>query len=156
MTASAPLDLSTLALIRTEVERSLEEADATLARATSDAPDGEALSKARRLLAGVPEALELAGVRGLPTVLHAIDALLAELQTEDVRAAGENVSLCRLLRSTASCCAPAVTIGCQSWTCSSRTSIESSTTRCRAPTCSEPSTCAPRSPPIACAIKRRC
>lgn len=95
MTASAPLDLSTLALIRTEVERSLEEADATLARATSDAPDGEALSKARRLLAGVPEALELAGVRGLPTVLHAIDALLAELQTEDVRAAGENVSLCR-------------------------------------------------------------
>ena len=95
MTAPAALDLSTLALIRTEVERSLDEADATLARATSETAGSEELSKARRLLAGVPEALELAGVRGLPIVLHAIDALLADLQTQDGRAASESVSLCR-------------------------------------------------------------
>jgi chemosensory pili system protein ChpA (sensor histidine kinase/response regulator) len=91
MTTDTALDLATLALIRPEVERALDDTAAAL----SDAADADALTRARRLLSGLPETLGLAGVRGLPQVVVAIDALLADLQVGDLGSAGERVGLCR-------------------------------------------------------------
>jgi chemosensory pili system protein ChpA (sensor histidine kinase/response regulator) len=91
MTPDTALDLATLALIRPEVERALDET----ASALTDSADRDALTRARRLLAGLPEALGLAGVRGVPQVVIAVDALLADLQAGDIGSAGERVGLCR-------------------------------------------------------------